>query len=214
MTKLFYFSGGHFSLLFSAAFPHLIDRTICIDIFKPLSYHGEKWANKVERITEMHRKFESSFSNDPSTNAKVPVYSEPDAIKRMMEAHGNSLNEESAKALMIRGTQKHKWGVTFSRDVRLKIPSVDPPPTDEQMLKFMSNIRSDLLIIRARQTPYHLPEDVRLKFYDVYQNNCRYFKDVLLDGTHHLHMNNPDRVGPVINDFITESLLLNLKPSL
>jgi hypothetical protein len=113
----------------------------------------------------------------------VPVYSEPDALKRMMEAHGASLTEEAARTLMIRGTKQQKWGITFSRDIRLKVPSLDPPPTDEQMLKFMSNIRSDLLIIRAKQGPYHVPEHVRQKYYEVYQNNCRIFKDILMDGS-------------------------------
>lgn len=190
-----------------------MDRLICIDIFKPITYHCEKWVNKVDKIIDMNLKYENA-DNNPSTNTKVPVYSEPDAIKRVMEGHGNSLTEESAKILMIRGAKKQKWGLTFSRDIRLKIPSIDPPPTDEQMLKYMSNIKSDLLVIRAKQGPYHIPDNIRLKYYQIYENNCRLFKDMLIDGTHHLHMNNPDIVGQIVNDFITESLSSNIKANL
>jgi len=169
---------------------------------------------KVEKIIDIHMKYESFLSDDPSKNTKVPVYSEPDALKRMMEAHGSSLTEDSARTLMIRGAKKQKWGLTFSRDIRLKVPSLDPPPTDEQMLKFMSNIRCDLLVIRAKQGPYHVPDQVRQKYYEIYQNNCRIFKDVFMDGSHHLHMNNPETVGPVINEFISDSLTSSLKHKL
>lgn len=76
------------------------------------------------------------------------------------------------------------------------------------MLRFMWRIKCDLLVVRARHGPYHVPESVRKQYYDIYERNCRYFKDVLTDGTHHLHMNNPDRVGAIINDFLGESFRL------
>ena len=200
--------------MFGAVYPHLVDRVISIDIFKPLTYHGDNWAKKVEKITEIHMKYETYLSEDPEKNSNIPVYSEADALRRMMEAHGNSLTEESARILMKRGTKKQKWGITFSRDIRLKVPSLDPPPTDDQMTKFMSHMKCDLLVIRGKQTPYHVPEPIRDRYYQIYQNNCRIFKDVLLEGTHHLHMNNPETVGPVINQFITESLNSQIEPKL
>ena len=206
--------GGHYALLFGASYPDLVDRVITIDIFKPLTYRGDKWAQKVSKITEIHMKYENFLNEDPSRDSKAPVYSEKDALKRMMEAHGNSLNEESARILMKRGTKKQKWGLSFSRDIRLKVPSLDPPPTDEQMTKFMAHLNCDLMIIMANQTPYHIPDDIKHMYYDVYRNHCRYFENVNLDGTHHLHMNDPIPVANHINQFISQSLALQLTPKL
>lgn len=206
--------GGHFALLFGAVYPHLVERVVSIDILKPITYHGNNWAKKVDKITEIHMKYEKFLSEDPEKDNNIPVYSEVDALKRMMEAHGNSLTEDSARILMKRGTKKQKWGLTFSRDIRLKVPSLDPPPTDDQMIKFMNDLKCDLLVIRAKQTPYHVPDEIRNRYYDIYQNNCRIFKDIVLDGSHHLHMNDPLSVGAVINDFITDSLNSKLEPKL
>ncbi|CAG2167993.1 unnamed protein product [Oppiella nova] len=213
-TVIGHSQGGHYALLFGASYPDLVDRVITIDIFKPLTYRGDKWAKKVSKITEIHMKYENFLNEDPSRDSTAPVYSERDALKRMMEAHGNSLNEESARILMKRGTKKQKWGLSFSRDIRLKVPSLDPPPTDDQMTKFMAHLNCDLMIIMANQTPYHIPDDIKHMYYDIYRNHCRYFENVNLDGTHHLHMNDPIPVANHINQFISQSLALQLTPKL
>ncbi|XP_054159883.1 serine hydrolase-like protein [Oppia nitens] len=214
LTVLGHSQGGHYALLFGAIYPNLVERVITIDIYKPLTYHGTNWAKKVSKITEIHMKYEGYLKDELENKSRAPVYSEPDALKRLMEGHGNSLNEESARILMKRGAKQLNRGITFSRDIRLKIPSLDPPPTDQQMTQFMTHLKSDLLVINAKQTPYQMPEDVKQRYYDVYQQNCRYFKNVSLDGTHHLHMNDPIPVANEINKFITESLALQTKSKL
>lgn len=109
---------------------------------------------------------------------------------------------------MQRGTKKQGGGIVFTRDIRQKLPSLDPAPAEEVMFRFVSRIRCDLLIIRANQGAYQVPSSVRQKYYSLYERNCRLFRDILLDGTHHLHMNNPETVGPVMNQFLAESLKL------
>lgn len=91
---------------------------IAIDIVKPLTYHGENWAKRVPTLIDAHMKYEKNYTNDPTKDTKAPVYSEPDALNRMMEAHGGSLNIESARILMARAVQKQNWGLTFRRDIR------------------------------------------------------------------------------------------------
>lgn len=76
----------------------------------------------------------------------------------------------------------------------------------------MEGIRCDLLVILAEQSLHVTPEKIKSRFFEMYENNCRLFKSSLLPGSHHIHMNNPDIVGKVINEFIKESLQLD-KPS-
>ena len=155
---------------------------------------------------EKHLEYDELLMRDPTLESSARVYDEETALRKMMEGHGNSLSEDSARVLMQRGTRRHGQGLVFTRDIRQKLPSLDPAPTEEVMLRFVARIRCDLLVIRAKQGAYPVPGSVRQKYYSLYERNCRIFRDVLLDGTHHLHMNSPHTVGPVINAFLVESL--------
>jgi pimeloyl-ACP methyl ester carboxylesterase len=200
--------GGNYALLFGSIYPELVRRVVSIDVAKPLTFVSESWVHRVPKAIDMHLRYDEKYMKDPTLESSAPIYSEPDALKRMTESHGHSLTEDSARILMKRGSKKMKWGVTFTRDIRHNLPPFDPSPSEEAMLNFVSRMRCDLLVIRAKQGPYHVAEKVRKQFYDTYERNCRMFRDVLMDGSHHLHMNNPDKVGTVINDFITDSIEL------
>jgi pimeloyl-ACP methyl ester carboxylesterase len=195
--------------VFAAVFPELVKRMVLIDLPKPLTSSAESnWAARLPKAIEKHIQYDEMFMKDPTLESTARVYDEAVALKKMMDGHGSSLTEESARILMQRGTKKHGTGVVFTRDIRQKLPSLDPAPTEDVMLRFVSRIRCDLLVIRANQGAYPVPSSVRQKYYSLYERNCRLFRDVPLEGTHHLHMNNPETVGPVINDFLAESFKL------
>lgn len=189
-------------------YPDLVKRVIAIDVPKPLTAFSDNWASRVPKAIEKHIEYDKLFMRDPTLESTAPVYSEEKALQKMMEAHGNSLTEASARIMMKRGAKPLRDGYTFTRDIRQKLPSLDPSPTEETMIKFISRLRADLLVIRAKQGVYQVPESMRKKYYDIYERNCKIFRDVLLDGTHHLHMNTPEKVAPAINDFLSDSFKL------
>lgn len=154
----------------------------------------------------MHIRYDEKFRNDPTLESSAIVYAEPDALKKLMEGHGHSLNEQSARILMKRGSKILKWGVTFTRDIRHKLPSIDPMVNDKIMMMMMERLRCDLLIIRAKQSPYIIPEKLKSKYYEIYERNCRLFRECSMDGTHHLHLNTPHTVSEAINTFISDSV--------
>lgn len=198
--------GAAYSLIFAAVYPELVKRMVLIDLPKPLtSTPDSNWAARIPKAIEKHILYDEMFMKDPTLESTARVYDEETALKKMMEGHGNSLTHESARILMQRGTKKQADGLVFRRDIRQKLPSLDPAPTEEVMLRFVSRIRCDLLVIRAKQGAYQVPSSVRQKYYSIYERNCRLFRDVVLDGTHHLHMNNPETVAPVINQFLAQS---------
>lgn len=228
--------GAGYSLVFAAVYPELVKRMVLIDLPKPLTSSAESnWAARLPKAIQKHIDYDMLFMKDPTLESTARVYDESAALSKVMEGHGNSLTglscptfisnmtydiviifpslppvsaEESARILMQRGTKKQGGGLIFTRDIRQKLPSLDPAPTEEVMLRFVSRIRCDLLVIRASQGAYPVPSSVRQKYYSLYERNCRLFRDVLLDGTHHLHMNNPETVGPAINQFLAESFKL------
>lgn len=199
--------GAGYSLIFAAVFPELVKRMVLIDMPKPLTQAPDSnWAARLPKAIEKHIRYDELYMKDPTLESTARVYDEATALRKLMDGHANSLTEESARVLMQRGTKRlADGGLIFRRDIRQKLPSLDPAPTEETMLRFVSRIRCDLLIIRAKQGAYQVPSSVRQKYYSIYERNCRIFRDEVLDGTHHLHMNTPETVAPVINEFLAES---------
>lgn len=197
--------GGHYSFLFSCIYSHQVESLISIDCEHPISSGTQNWdvflANSIEEIF----KHEYTFSDDPTTNIRVPVYSHEDAIKRLMDAHSNSLTKDSAEVMLKRGGTKQRWGYTFNRDLRLKTIFVEFRPDNNVWMQYIEKFfQANLLNIRASQSPYKRSEALRNSYYELFKKKCRLFRDVLLDGTHHLHMNNPEIVAPEVCKFLDE----------
>jgi valacyclovir hydrolase, putative len=209
---LLLFLGGHYALLFASVYSTLIKRTISIDMVKPISFKSEGWREAMSYIIDKHIETEELYLKEKNLHLKAPRHSEESAISKMMESHGHSLTKESAKLLLQRGSKWMDDGLVFTRDIRLKLPPLDPMPSVDDIYNIMEGIRCDLLVILAEQSLHVTPEKIKSRFFEMYENNCRLFKSSLLPGSHHIHMNNPDIVGKVINEFIKESLQLD-KPS-
>lgn len=115
-----------YSFLFAAIYPDLVKRMVTIDVPKPIASVGDNWASRVPQVIEKHLQYDELYMKDPTLESTAPVYTFEEALRRMTEAHGFSLTEDTAKILMKRGTKAHKGGLTFTRDIRQKLPSLDP----------------------------------------------------------------------------------------
>lgn len=205
MTLLSHSLGSHHSFMYACIYPDQVETVISVDLTHPITRQVHNWNITIANSIEEHFKCEYHSEDDPMTNIRVPVYSEVDAIKRLMDGHSNSLSRESAEVLLKRGARKQRWGYTFNRDVRLRYLSMELRPDDDLMLQFLEGpFRPNLFIIRANRSPYHRPEEIRMKYYELFKRNCPLFRDVLLEGTHHLHMNTPDTVAPEIVKFLDD----------
>lgn len=201
-TLLAHSLGAHHSFMYSCIYPSQIDTLISIDLTQPLIASLNMMnANLVNAIDE-HFKYEYSHTDDPITNIRIPVYSKDDALQRLMESHANSLTKESAEFLLKRGAKKQSWGYTFSRDVRVR-NTIGLGYTEDIMRQYLiETFRPNLMIIRGNQSPYNRNNEVRARFYEIFNENCPIFEEVCLEGTHHLHMNNPEPVAAEVNRFL------------
>uniref|UniRef100_A0A6G1SB39 Putative serine hydrolase n=1 Tax=Aceria tosichella TaxID=561515 RepID=A0A6G1SB39_9ACAR len=216
LTLLAHSMGGHLSFIYSCIYPKQVSSVISIDTTHPLTHQAANWHVTIGNSIEHYFKCEYYGHKNEKLDTVMPVYTEADAIKRLMDAHSNSLTLESAKVMFKRGATKHPNGsCTFNRDVRHRHLSVEFRPDDELMLKFLEHTfkPSCLFIIRALRSPYHRPDEIRLKYYSLFERNCRLFRDIMLDGTHHLHMNSPDLVAVEINKFLEDAELVRSKAS-
>lgn len=197
--------GSHLSFLFACIYSHQIESLISIDLEYPIGRGIQNWDAILASSIEESFKYEYTHDDDPTTNLRVPVYSEGDAIKRLMDGHSNSLTKSSAQILLKRGATKQRWGYTFNRDLRLRTVFVEFRPDDAAYMQYLSSFfHSSLLNIRASRSPYKRSDSLRKSYYEIFEKNCPVFRDVLLDGTHHLHMNTPETVYPEICNFLEE----------
>ncbi|RWS18074.1 serine hydrolase-like protein, partial [Leptotrombidium deliense] len=145
VTLLGHSQGAHYSFIFAATYPEIVERVISIDMVKPLTLKIKPNVKPVRDAIETRLKYDIKIIDDSSP----PVYSEDEAANKWIESSGNSVNERSVKILLKRGSKKVNGGVIFTRDIRLKLRGIDPLPSNEVMLQMLSNIRCDLLVIDA-----------------------------------------------------------------
>lgn len=107
--------GAIYSFLFAAVFPELVKRLVSIDIPKPSTSIGDNWISRVPRVIEKQLEYDHYYMDDPTLNKSARIYNWDDAVKKMMEGHGNSLTEESSKILMTRGAKQLRGGWTYTR---------------------------------------------------------------------------------------------------
>lgn len=210
--KLFLLShsmGAQLSYVYSFVYPAKVRGVVGLDVDHLLSFHKfDLWPTFVERSLDEILRIDDSYMNGivPNQNkAEISPYSKEEAIERLIEGHQNSLTEKSALVMLKRGARQVNGGYIFNRDIRHKIMYVDMRPDYNLLKRYMDNFfTSNLLIIRARESYVRTSQQISDDFFEIYRKNCKLFKRIELNGTHHVHMNNPERVAPVVCQFFED----------
>src|SRR5690606_22397474 len=104
------------------------------------------------------------------------------------------LSQEASEILCERSLEACEGGFTWRTDARLRLPTLIY--LDEaQVTSLLRRIRTPTLLIKANQG---------LGGQGVYNQRIEQVRDiqvVALDGRHHLHLENPQLVAPVLLDF-------------
>ncbi|GAU98253.1 hypothetical protein RvY_09425 [Ramazzottius varieornatus] len=185
--------GAGIALALASCFPSEVDALVCIDMIKPISAKADTSLSALRKGVIAH------LNNDPS---KDKSYSRDEAVERWFEATAYTLTRESVEVLMERGVKEVEPGMfKYTRDRRLQFPSLFRYTT-EQHLDILKDLKTDLLIIKALDTPQFEKPEVEEEFLHLYAKNCRRFSFVKVDGTHHVHLNTPERVSDLIINFL------------
>ncbi len=137
------------------------------------------------------------FLEDRATLAskKLPVYADARAAADIRRKAGD-LSQTSAEILIGRGLRPIEGGVTWRSDNRLRLPS-SVRFTEAHVLAFLREIRCPALVIRAKSG---MPFDP--KIFSERAAVIDGLKLVELPGGHHLHLDDPDTVAPVLREFL------------
>lgn len=194
--------GGNVAGLFSALYPEMIDTVVLLDStgFLPTE---EK---EIPRV--MRQGFDELLVFEKKPEEKKRIYNYEKAVERLRAANP-SLSEQSAHILLERGLVQVKGGVEFVRDFRINLNSISRI-TLEQSLEMQSRIKASVLVVLAEdgfEKIFREPFQKQFVKAHIQAYVDRNHLVVTVPGNHHVHLNNPEVVAPVVSDFLRTKLL-------
>ena len=182
--------GAGIGSLVAAACPQRITRFVAIEALGAL-------AEVPERTVERMRDAIAAARVLPSK--RLRVFPDLDtAIRARMQANG--LSEPVARLLVERGVRAVDGGYTWSSDPRLTLPTMQRM-TEAQIRDLVAGIACPTRVIFADPAQPYLPDALRRERVAQLPRG----ELVVLDGTHHLHMEDPEAVAAAIADFLRAS---------
>jgi pimeloyl-ACP methyl ester carboxylesterase len=180
--------GAGISSLFATAAPQQVRSIILIDTLVPYSNQPSDTAQQLRRSSDGIR----SKPRPKKTYA---------SIEDMVQARlaNSDLKEEAARLIVERSAQPTPGGYQWSYDPALYWSS----PLyfcEAQVLDCLQRLEVPVLSLCA--TPFNSPQRERL--YQLHTQAVPDGRHELFEGGHHLHMEQPHKLGKMIHDFIVE----------
>lgn len=193
--------GSIVSHIYTALYPWTVDMLIAIDLIIPLDHAQEEeipsLRANVERVLVEVERAEKLAMQEP------PTYTYEQLKQVLYQGSKGSVKIDNCEHLLTRNIQKstkYPDKYYFARDARLKyyIRFSNCPLLQLELANRIKNV--PYLIIKAS-----LSDKIRgnaFKIIDVLRQNNPHFEYYEIDGTHHVHLNNPEECAAVINPFI------------
>lgn len=200
-TLLGHSMGGGTSLWYTAMFPEQVERLVQIDLISfghlSLNKHVTASRKSVLETMKIHKKMESP---------EVPTYNFEDACGQAFMASNiinglGSISKESVQTLMTRGLREVEGGYTWSADLRLRIPTAFNM-VQEVTEEYGGKVSCPHLMIKATNSKKYMSDESYERILKLYRNNNPQFVYREIEGGHHLHLNTPETVAPVISRFL------------
>ncbi|XP_058876861.1 serine hydrolase-like protein [Acipenser ruthenus] len=188
--------GGNVACLFSALFPEMVDKLVILDAYGFLP-------TEADEIPRLVRKGMEEMLGYESEARPGKVYPPEEACQRLLSAN-SSLCEESALILLQRGSTEVPGGLVFNRDFRLNLTNI-ARVTLEQSLQLQKRITASVLIVLAdegiRKMAILNPDKLLQGFRDSLGES--HFRLESVPGNHHVHLNQPEKVSPIVGRFLS-----------
>jgi len=185
--------GGMVASAFAAAFPEKVKSLTLIDSIGFISAKAEqttnqlrdgmlsRFKNSTRQINKQHKKFHPS--TDSAIKARIAV---------------SDLKYEQAKILVERGLSKEEQGFSWRTDSRLRNTS-PYRLTLKQAQQFIRDIKCPVQLIYGSKGLDMVNSGI-----DLFGPLFGQFSSVELEGGHHVHMEQPEKVTELIQHFLAE----------
>ncbi|XP_019880960.1 probable serine hydrolase isoform X2 [Aethina tumida] len=190
--------GGAIAFLYAAAYPDQIKKYVSIDIASPSVRTPEKMVSAIGAAVDKFLYYETL------PEEKHPCYTKEEMLDILVDAHNGSVTRQGCEYLLKRAVKpaKHKEGYyVFTRDTRLKVSSLGFLCM-EQVLHLARQIKCEVLNIRGNPgMKFDIPENYNIVL-DEIEKSAKKLERHVVDGTHHLHLNDGACVADIIHKFI------------
>jgi pimeloyl-ACP methyl ester carboxylesterase len=180
--------GAGISTLIAGTVPDRVQKLVLLEGAGPLAADASKAPTMLARALEDEARVVAS---------KRRVF--PD-LQTAIQARlrDSDLDTEAARLLVERGSEEVEGGIRFTHDPRLRTRS-RVRLTERQVLAFLSAIECPVLAVRALQG-WPFPEELVMARLKTIQS----LETAEIEGGHHVHLTHPERVAPVITQFLRE----------
>lgn len=192
--------GGVIALLLASIFPEKIEYIIALDALLPiilsLRISDDSTSDSWEKFIEMDER--NRNGREP------PCYTYDECIQKLCVGYSRFVDPDKCKYILTRNIEKstkypEKYYIT--RDSRLKY--LMDLFLNQNIVYIQANkMKFPLLYIQASRTKVLNPEHQNA-FLKAFSENPN-FKFVVVEGKHHLHLNNPKPVSGLISEFINK----------
>lgn len=137
------------------------------------------------------------------SDSEPPSYTKEELCMRYHLGTDKSVSLESSKILTERGSrpsQIEPERYYFSRDSALKY-GLQLPVSSEYITAMTKQVICPVMCIKATDSVYGLDDDFNATKEYLRKNN-KFFEFHTVEGTHHVHLNNPSIVAPLVTNFI------------
>ncbi|KAI5618405.1 serine hydrolase-like protein, partial [Silurus asotus] len=189
-------AGGNIGGMISALYPDMVESLVLLDSYGFLPIDAKRMNRIMCRGIEEMLEYEKKV---PDRKERIYTY---EAAKERLKAANRSLSDKSVEILLERGIQMVDGGVVFTRDIRINLTNI-VRTTLEQSLHLQSQINAKVLMLWAShglQKTFPQAEDLAGPLLKGWSGRNTSFETV--EGDHHVHLNNPEIVAPVITDFL------------
>ena len=188
--------GSVIAFLYSAIYPEYVEHYIALDAITPPYIESVR---RLKRLGEHLDHFLNLGSMDPNSK---PSYTYEEAVQHLHSSISKWATKEGCEILSRRGTVRKPDGrYYFSRDIRLKSLFGDSY-SHEYALQFASNLQCKILYIKAVEGLSVLKPQELDEFLDAIKKSCVLCEYHTVEGRHHVHLDFPERVAPLISDFL------------
>jgi pimeloyl-ACP methyl ester carboxylesterase len=192
--------GSILSFTFASVFPKKVDFVVGIDALKPTIFEPVKFASMIENRVDNF--ILADLRNQEKS--EPPSYPIEEMAEKMYKGTNGSVTKECASYLLkrnVRHSTKHPGKFYFARDSRLKF-SYNPGFPQAVCIELAKRVNMPYLFIKAKRSPYYEKKEYYEEALNVLKENNPLFEHHLVDSTHHLHLTEPEKISPLISDFI------------
>lgn len=188
--------GSIASQRFASTFPDDVDFFVAVDILIYDDYDLDFVVDKYPKI------FLKTYEAQCRLGQEPPSYTMDQIKQKWFLGTRKSVALESVPYLASRGTLPSKADPNkyyFSRDSRLKYVLFHPE--DKKFTEaLIRRLKCPTLFIKAVDSPY-ATDEFSMEMCSVIERSNPQFESQYVPGTHHVHLNNPETVAPLILDF-------------